>query len=159
MCYSSITNIYVLGTSVFARIGANFFRGVQTKYNKDTFAVFFEEPSPIFLQFYSKRNINKVVPNIPANISQLRPMMRVLVESKPGMAILGTVMGTCLNETSKLESKNSNESNRNYNISYSKSNNGLLFVNFTVRLDESGYEVSLADKTVWLLPVQMEDKG
>ena len=150
---------YILGISVFARIDTKFYRGIQIKYNEDKIAVYFEEPSPRFLQFYNKQNINQVVPNNPANVSQLGPMMRVLIESKPGMAVLGTVIGKYLNDSDKYKSNNSNEKYRKDNSSYSNSIDDLLFVNLTVRLDESGKDVSLVNKTVWLLPVQVEDKG
>jgi hypothetical protein len=55
-------------------------------------------------------------------------------------------MGEYLNE-------NNNSSNNNNN-----NNHGQL-LNLTIRLDKTGHDVSVANKTIWLLPVQMEDKG
>ena len=139
-----------------ARIHSSFYRGILTNYTEDMVAVFFDEPSPEFHQLYAKENINQVVENVPVNISRLYPGARVLVEFEPNIAVLGTVSG-------EYGSKNNN-SNKSYSNSNSNSNDNnidtlLLQVNSTIRADESGREISVANKTIWFLPVQLEDKG
>ena len=198
--------------------------------------MFFKEPSPQFNQLYNKDNINRIVDNMPVNESQLRPGMRVVIEMKPDIAVLGTVMGEYLNEYSNSSNSNksrsritgnedgningsiivktntstitnssaaipgtvmgeylneySNSSNNNrsrisgyedgningsiivetntstitnssvnYNNDSQKNDHDRLLVNLTIRLDESGRDVSVTNKTIWLLPVQMKDKG
>jgi hypothetical protein len=129
-----------------ARSGSKFYHGIQTKFAEDSVAVFFKEPSPRFHQFYDKQNINQIIDNTPVNVFQLSLGVRVLVGSEPGSVVLGTVMGEYLNE-------NNNSSNDNNNYDHER------LVNLTIRLDKTGHDVSVANKTIWLLPVQMEDKG
>ena len=115
---------------------------------------------------------------MPVDESQLELGMRVVVEFEPGKAASGTVIreylvddsngnnnnrnGSRMNSTiesnnnSTIVVKNNNSVNNNHN---KQDNNDRLLVNLTVRLDENGYNVSVANKTIWLLPVQMEDKG
>ena len=156
-----------------ARINSRFYHGILTNHSEDVVAVFFQEPSPEFHQLYAKENINQILDNIPVNISQLVPGLRVLVESKPNFAVLGTVMGEYENKNSNISRNNkdsySNASinNSNKNNSYSNatinnnSKNGaqLVLMNLTIRLDESGQDISVADKTIWFLPVQTKDRG
>lgn len=106
------------------------------KYTGDSIAVFFQEPSPRFLQIYDRQNINQVVENTPVNISHLSPGTRVLVETEAGFAVLGTIFGEYINEL-----------------------NNTRLVNLTIRVDENGSDISMENKTVWLLPVQTADKG
>ena len=137
-----------------ARVHSSFYRGILTNYTEDMVAVFFDEPSPEFYQLYAKENINQVVENVPVNISRLYPGSRVLVEFEPNIAVLGTVSG-------EYGSKNNN-SNKSYSNISSNDNNIdtlLLPVNLTIRADESGRDISVANKTIWFLPVQLEDKG
>jgi hypothetical protein len=129
-----------------ARSGSKFYHGIQTKFTEDSVAVFFKEPSPRFHQLYDTQNINQIIDNTPVNVFQLSLGARVLVESEPGSVVLGTVMGEYLNE-------NNNSSNDNNNYDHGR------LVNLTIRLDKTGHDVSVANKTIWLLPVQMEDKG
>ena len=170
------------GAFVLARVGSRFFRGIQTKHTEDTVAVFFKEPSPQFHQLYHKQNVNQIVDDTPVNISQLSPDARVLIEFEMGFAALGTAMGEYVyeninNNSSTINNSSSVSSNNNNNSSISSSNNNnsstinnsssnknqnnaRRLVNFTIRLDESGDDISdVASTTIWLLPVQMKDKG
>ena len=97
-------------------------------------------------------------------------------------AIPGTVMGEYLNEYSNssnnnisrisgkedgsingtiiVETKTSTITNSSVNYNNDSQKNGdRLLVNLTIRLDESGRDVSVTNKKIWLLPVQMKDKG
>ncbi len=161
------------GASVLARVGSRFFRGIQTKHTEDTVAVFFKEPSPQFHQLYHKQNVNQIVDDTPVNISQLSPGARVLIEFEMGFVALGTVMGEYVykninnssnnnNNNSSISSSNNNNSStiNNSSSSNKNQNNARRLVNFTIRLDESGDDISdVANTTIWLLPVQMKDKG
>ena len=159
-----------------ARVDSRFYRGIQTKYSDDTVAVFFKMPSPRFYQLYSKQNINQIVDDKPIKEGQLELGSRVLIEFKPGITALGTVMGEYL-------TKNGNSSNysgyrrringdkkctnncstvvKNNSVANSDNqfNNESGLVNYTILLDESGYGLSVVNKTIWLLPVQRENKG
>ena len=142
-----------------ARINSRFYHGILTNHSEDVVAVFFQEPSPEFHQLYAKENINQILDNIPVNISQLVPGLRVLVESKPNFAVLGTVMGEYKNKKNNI-SRNYKDSYSNASINNNSKNGAqLVLMNLTIRLDESGQDISVADKTIWVLPVQTKDRG
>ena len=150
--------------SVLARMNSKFYHGIQTEYTDNAVAVFFKKPSPQFFQRYDKQNINQIVGNTPANISQLTPGARVLIELTPDFAVLGTVMDYYANSNGSNrivnDSNNEKKNNSTATINNTSNNNtNSLLWNMTVRLDESGHNLSVANKIVWLLPVQMEDKG
>ncbi len=146
----------IVGISVLARINSRFYHGIQTTHTEDTVAVFFKESSPRFLQLYDKKNINQIV-YTPVNISELSPDIRILIETNTDFAVLGTIMGEYLRKNN-----NSSSSTTNIKSNASKSNINDIdrrLVNLTIRLDEGGDDFSVTNKKMWLLPVQMEDKG
>ena len=67
----------------------------------------------------------------------------------------GNINGTIIVETNTSTITNSSVSHNNDN----QKNGDRLLVNLTIRLDESGHDVSVTNKKIWLLPVQMKDKG
>lgn len=159
-----------------ARVDSRFYRGIQTKYSDDTVAVFFKMPSPRFYQLYSKQNINQIIDDKPTKEDQLDPGSRVLVEFEPGITALGTVMGEYLNKNGNSSNHsgyrrriNSDEKctnncstvvkNNSATNSNNQFNNESGLVNLTILFDENGYDLSVVNKTIWLLPVQIENKG
>ena len=68
----------------------------------------------------------------------------------------GNINGTIIVETNTSTITNSSVI---YNNDSQKNDRDRLLVNFTIRLDESGRDVSVTNKKIWLLPVQMKDKG
>ena len=67
----------------------------------------------------------------------------------------GIINGTIIVETNTSTITNSSVIHNNDN----QKNSDRLLVNLTIRLDENGRDVSVTNKTIWLLPVQMKDKG
>lgn len=151
--------IVVSGSNVLARIDSAFYHGVEINYTNDIVAVFFQESSPQFQKLYDKQNVNRVVKNIPVNVSQLKPDLRVIVETESGAAVLGTVVGEYLHENITFINRSTNNSDAGNNSTVKTISGKTELLNLTLRLDRNGKMVSVTQERIWLLPVQLSDKG
>ena len=126
---------------MLARVESRFYRGFKTAHTDKTVAVFFQNSSSYFRQIYNKDNINKIVRDVPANLSEISLGARVIVESGLDYAVAGTVV--------YVEYFNKSKTGRVLDPKY----------DLTVRLDANGKTISVTTQTVWLLPYQLENKG
>ena len=126
---------------MLARVESRFYRGFQTAHTDKTVAVFFQNSSSYFRQIYNEDNINKIIRDVPVNLSEISSGARVIVESGMDYAVPGTVV---------------------YVEYFNKSTTGRVLdpkYNLTVQLDANGKTISVTTRRVWLLPYQLENKG